>query len=579
MADELKFSVSLEDRISGAAERSSASLKKMSTALNDAKVKLAFYQQQLRRANDLGDIEAHGRLTEQVRKTKDAVFALAEAVGPQFPQPKTEPIARGIFRIVEPVEIARHSIESLGRGFREMGTALKAGEASGVIRGMTESISGLVSSLDILIPGLGQVASAAVKVGGAFAAATVGVAQFAVETALEVRSVNDRLKATFDALGTQGPESGAKTEAMLNRLSLALPQTREQLADYTKTFEGMGITDLGQLRAQIMATASAQAIMGDQGAEAFEHMSRKIRLAVEAGKGLKLGERPLEQLYKMGTNATDVAGRLGLTVNQLRMRLEAGTINATAFGNALESSLLDKGQEPLAAMSRSWDVLKRKGFEIFQHLFDDIDTRPLTDAIQMVLSLGDQGEPSGHAMRKGITAGVNGIIKILGEATIQGTAFFLHLEAKAIRLETRLRPLTHFLERVLWLLGKIDIGAAAVDLAGSAPGPLGAIVNAARLAAGAADIGTMPTRSTAGATAHWKAIQAGTAAPDVEKPSKGILAQVVQTVLAIAAPNAAHALHVGQILIQAPEGVTDAQSLSVTGIGTALERLQLMGAR
>ncbi len=585
MADELKFSVSLEDRVSGAATRAAETMRKFSSALGDARTKLEFFESQLKLATAAGNLEGQQAYGKLVREASAQVYELANAVGPQLNGAMNQSAqamhrhAASIFRIVEPTEVARHAIEAFGKGFREMGTALAAGEAKGVISGVTEAIAGLASALDIIVPGLGQASAAVVKLTGSFAAMAAGAVQAGVETALEVSALNNQLRATFDALGTQGPNSGARTLDMLNRLSATLPQSRERLAEYAKSFEALGFTGLGQLRYQIKATAAAQAIMGDTGAEAYEHMSRKIRLAVEAHQGLKLGERPLEQIYKMGSNATDVAGRLGLTVKQLRMQLEAGTINAQAFGNALSASLVEKGQGPIDAMMRSWDVLKRKGSEVWQHLFDDVDVTPLTNAIAMVIELGNQGEPSGHAMKKGITAGLNGIIHALGEATIEGAAFFLHLEAKAIRLETRLRPITHAIEAIFRFVSSFDLGNLATSIATAGANLAIPGVGSAAQLLGAA---TSPTKPVAGAAARFQsdntAVSAHREPRTIGGMSKASIATVVQIAAATAKP-ADHSVHIGQVNITAPAGVTDAQSVSVTGLGAALERVQLMGAR
>ena len=600
MTDGLKFDVSIQSNIAGIAQRDASVLTKMASALSSAKSQLGFFNAQLAHAKALGDISGKSRYESLARAARDKVFSLGSTLdstggrAPEGGSTASKVVGEHLGAVHQPIEIARHAINELGRGFREFGRSIGQGEFGGAVRGATEALGGLVSTLDLVVPGLGQAARAAVKVGGAFVEMGVQIVQSSVETALEVSAVNNQLRATFDALGTQGPQSGEKTLTMLNSLAAQLPQSREELSKYAKDFEALGFTDLGQLRYQIKATASAQAIMGNEGAEAYEHLSRKIRLAVEAHQGLKLGERPLEAIYKMGSNATDVAGRLGLTVLQLKKRLEAGTIDAQKFGNALSESLIAKGKGPIDALNSSWDVLKEKGAETWRHLFDGVDTKPLTDAIKMVIDLGNQGEPSGRALKSGITSGLNGIIKAIGEAIIVTEVFFLKMEARVIRAEIKLKPLVNIFKA-------IGLAAsAAFDFLEGADAP-GATRRTKRQQA----------HDNERAGGSWKFVTDGIKnnkqfghnvfvpnakaieppkndaskfldfAPEAPKVGsyghiKGGRALGGSSVEKV--DNSQH-VHVGNVNVTAPEGVTDAEKMSVASLGTALERVQLMGAR
>lgn len=384
--------------MSNSAGRASASLITLTSELQHAKSSLSGYQSQLNRAKTLGDIEGYRKYSSLVNEAKRSVFGLAQEV------------------------------DALG------GPAVRSGEG---MRLFTVDIA--------------YVAEAAVKAAEKIADAGIEVVKFA----LEVTNTNKRLEATFTALG-EGDAAGKQTLSMFNELSKTLPQSREQLAEWTKEFQAMGLNDIDTVRAHLVATAGAAAIMGESGAAAYIKLEEKARLASETQKGgsglLKLGEKPLERLYKAGVNVTDIAKKMGVGVRQLAMGLEAGTVNAARFGEALESTLIEKGRGPLDAMMSSLDVLKRKGLETIGHLFDDIDTKPLTDAIQSVIDLGDQGEPSGQTLKEGITTGINGLIRALGYGITQGEIFFLKFEIFAVELEIRFKPLVHLLER-LHILG------------------------------------------------------------------------------------------------------------------------------
>jgi hypothetical protein len=405
---EAHFAVSLEDRVSGAAKSAKVSLDDMGSGFGHAK---------------------HG----------------------------VEDFAGGLIKVHEPIESVRDGLKELRAGLNETVSALRSGEAKGVVEGLANALAGAASMLDAVVPGLGTVASAAIRAGGAVGGFFVGLTQTAVETALEVTEVNEKLVATFDALGAQGPTSGKATLEMLNQLSgpSGLPQARAQLADWTRQLEATGVTDLGELRTQIRATASAQAIMGDSGAAAYEKIREKVAIAVESHTPLKIATKGLTGLYKAGLNITDIADRMGVSTNKLAADLKAGTVDAQAFGNAMTESLLEKGRKPLDAMGNEMGTIKRKAGEIFGHLFDDIETGPLVQAVKGLIYLGDQSEPSGRALKMGLTGAVNSVISALGKAVVEGELFFLRTEALALEAYIAVKPLIHAFETVAGYAGKV----------------------------------------------------------------------------------------------------------------------------
>ena len=318
--DQLKFGITLEDGVSKEAGKAAEALRGLETGL---------------------------------RGTKEA--ATVGTVG-------VEKIATG----------AHHAGESIH------GMSAEAKEAKGVIEGFAEGLGELSPTLTAVRLGaaavgfvLADLAVEAVKSGAE-------IVKSLVETALEVGEVNDKLEATFEALG-KGPGAGKATLTFLNDLAKELPQSREQLAEWTKQFQAIGITDLTQLRGEITAVASAQAIMGDQGAQAYEMIRKRVAAAVEAHQPLKLETRSLQQLYAAGINFNDVAMHMGVSAAVLGAQLKAGTVDAAKFGDALKDSLTEKGKGPLEAMGNELGTLGKKAKETFDHLFDDIDTSSITD--------------------------------------------------------------------------------------------------------------------------------------------------------------------------------------------------------
>jgi hypothetical protein len=259
--------------------------------------------------------------------------------------------------------------------------------------------------------------------------------------ALEIGEVNEKLVATFDALGNDGPESGQRTLDMLNKLSTKLPQSRDQLAEWTKQLEktGVGATGgLGEVQHQLKATAAAEAAFGD--AEGYLKVTGKIQNAVETTGKLTLSTKLFLSTVGGVANAIDVAERLHMTLGELEKGLKAGTIDAQGFGNALSATMIEKGEKPLDAMGNELGTLKTKGKETFGHLFDDIDASPVTDALKTIIDIGDQSEPSGQALKAGFTGAFNAISKMVGEAIVEFGLMFQGIEIAALEAWIALKP-------------------------------------------------------------------------------------------------------------------------------------------
>ena len=422
-----------------------------------------------------------------------------------------------------------------------------------------------------------------------------------MKTALEVGEVNKRLTATFEALGDHAG-AGKETLAFLNELSSELPQSRDQLAKWATQYQALGITDLGELRAQIKATASAQAIGGDEAASAYEHLTQKVHLAVEEHKGLKLGEKTLVQLYKAGINATDIADRLGISTNELGARLKAGTIDAQKFANAMTETLLAKGKGPLEAMSNEVGTLEKKAYEAFSHLFDGIDASPITDAAKNIIGLFNLSTPTGEEMKNGIGGGIQAIVNWLGQMMTEAEITFLNIGTWVLlnkrqildTYEAGKRAVKDFAFELELVVGALEkVWNFSQKMQG---GIVGGVIKLGQ------DIGLAGAGVQAPGAIHPPAGNAlpGTAQAHAEggtvmQPAPGelfasvapgeiILPQRQARELTSTPPaneNGGGGVNVDhlEIHIVAPHGVTDAQSLSITGLSLAFERLQLASGR
>lgn len=549
----LEYKISLEDGVSAPARKGAASTKAMAEALGEAKLALSTYQAQLARVKLIGDIEGYHKYSAAVKEARQEVYHLTDALGP------------------------------LKKESRSVGETLKS-VAEGV--------------------GLERLGEVALETGKRILEGVVDALKEVAVTAFEVVDTNARLEASFEALGGAG--AGKKTLAFVDDLAAKLPQSRKEIAGWVSQFQALGITDLSEIRQQILATASAQAITfasGGQGAEVYTKLAERIHVAVEEHKGLKLADKQLKQLYEAGLNVTDVArayGRetkqAGYDANRLASELKAGTIDAQAFGNALSTTLVEKGHKPLEAMGDDIKVIGQKGLEAFEHFFDGIDTSPLIEAFKSVVSLGDQGEASGAILKQGITGALNEVIKWLAEGVTQAELFFLDLEIGAVKSGVTLQTVRDVLGDVSSAL-KTAFGYAedlygALKSVGSAVGAVNDFLDPAGTklrelqgeeSARSARAASVKAEGHAGGGLVQPA--SGEAFASVA-PGEFILPRRIVDLLRQSDAGNDNAgggggVQIGElhVHIDAKEGVTGATELSASGISTALEKLMLASGR
>lgn len=352
-----------------------------------------------------------------------------------------------IDQVSGPADRMAQSVEGLGSTVQQL--------AKGNIDGATSSLSGMAEGLDAVIPGLGTLAGIALGAAGAIAGLVAAGAAFALQASEQKR----QLISTYDALlGYAG--AGEQADNMLSDLSRSLPQTKDQLAAWGKQFAAMGVTDLGALQGQLKATASAQALMGDQGASAYTNLSKKIQESILAHQGLKVSDKQLQSLATTGVNVADVAKQMSMTTEQLRQGLAKGTIDANKFGNALQESLIAKGQKPLEAMSLGMGSQLAHLKQNFGAMFEDVDPSPFLGAMKDLLSVFDQNTASGRTMKAAVTGFFNGVFSIASKVLPYLKKFFLDLVIAGLKIYISLKPSIAAFKQLFAGKGSGDLFAA-----------------------------------------------------------------------------------------------------------------------
>lgn len=381
----------------------------------------------------------------------------------------------GIIKTVEPVEILKDSFKDLRAGFTEVGTALKAGELKGV-SGITEALGGIASTLDLVLPGLGQFASAAIHAFGSVAGSVVGLVQEMAKMSIEATQAKASLIETFGAL-EGGIADGRATEEMFSELSQKIGVTESTLVGFGQKFVAMGIESEDALRKITLAAVSAQAIMRDPAAgDAFATLAKKIQLASDTGHGLKIPLKGLGSLASMGVRVDDVAKRMGLSSHDLSEQLKKGTASAKLFGDALQDALIEKGQGPLKRMAFGMDNLKKMFGQSIEEMFEDMGhaVDPFMAQVKSLLGIFSQSTATGKVMKGAITQAFTAIFGVATRVVPVIKHFFQDMIIWSLKSYIFIRQHWTEIRPVLAMVG-VTLGVIAVAF-GAVAVVVGAVV-------------------------------------------------------------------------------------------------------
>lgn len=327
--------------------------------------------------------------------------------------------------------------DEFGRFTKAADTAGGAAEdAGGSMGGLQEELAEMTGGLSVAIEALGAFAL------GAGAAVVAGAM-----LAIEMSDAREDAEALFDALGA-GVSNGKEAIAMFDRLGEKIGKTRGELSKWAQSYEALGITDLDQLESKLTATASAQAMMGDKGAAAFEKLTKKIQTAAQTGQALKIPVKGLGSLADVGLQVDDVAKQLGITTEQLASQLKAGTVDATKFGAALDKAVTAKGAGPLANNVNDLSTSIAKAKEYFGQLFEDVDPGPFLAEVKDLIGIFSKGNASGKAMSTAITGYFNILFKQAAKVVPIIKHFLLDMVIWGLKAYIGLKPIVKGLQDI-----------------------------------------------------------------------------------------------------------------------------------
>jgi len=318
------------------------------------------------------------------------------------------------------------------RGFQKSSKdidMLKAaiGQVPKATDGMDSGLSGLLGKLT----GLGEMGPAAFAEIGLAAYAAIGAVVVAgAALALQASGLRAQLVATFDSLGG-GAGAGEKVVGMLNELAGRLPQTRAQLADWAKTLMAAGVS-ASAVPGKLEAIASAQAMMGTEGADKLAAAMAKLETKGEIGKAFKMGDLT-KLIAGTGVAAKDVTA-------QLKAMGVTGAATNEQVSKALELAAIGKGKGALANMAGSLGSMGDKFKENISMLFEGVDVKPFTAGLKSVLDLFSQSTASGKAMKLIVTATFNAIFAVASAVFPVIKSMILNLVIVALRIYIAMKP-------------------------------------------------------------------------------------------------------------------------------------------
>ena len=381
--------IRLDDQVSAGANSAARSVADLAKELDAAQGQFARARGQLGLAKAVGDKAAVDKYGQSVKSLAAQLFVLRE-------------------------QGARSSAEL--RKLQGAGGADTGAGAGGLLdlADAASQVSALTGSAGTAAAGLAAITAAAV----AASTAVLGLGAAFVKLGTDADAANQQLRTSLGVFsGGHGKEVLDIVDAMRTRL----PQSRDQLAEWVKTLQTAGVTDLGVLQQKTYALAATQVQMGETGTAAYISLQDKIqavgfaqRRAAEMGLpfigGLSMTQDELRGLSKLGVRYEDVAQQMGVSTAVLTRQFAIGRVDARQFGSALDQLLAKRGQGDIEAKLLTLPAVVERAREGFTRLFDSIDFKPVIAAAQRFLDLFNDQTETGKTFAE--------LFKVIGDRVV-----------------------------------------------------------------------------------------------------------------------------------------------------------------
>lgn len=312
-------------------------------------------------------------------------------------------------------------VGGLARGALGTARQLFSLDFAGAITGVADKVAGAMQMVDMAVPGLGTALAALTGVIGTVVGGIVGGIKSLMGFAMACAEGRERTITLYNALA-DGQATGEEVAGMIGKLADKIGWTGGMLKPFAKELMAMGHRTLPDLRRELVAVASAQALMGEEGGGAYMALAKKIEIAVEGGNKLKLSSKALgRELASVGLSLGDVAGVMGMSGEKLAKALKAGTVEADKVGEAIRNTVTQKGKGALEQFRNSLDGIGNRFHTLISRLFSKVDVKPFLNALNEIVDAFGLSTKSGQ----GMVSTLNGFFVFAGDAVKWLTLAFL----------------------------------------------------------------------------------------------------------------------------------------------------------
>ena len=194
-------------------------------------------------------------------------------------------------------------------------------------------------------------------------------------------------------------------------VSVKLGLNKEDTLKRAKELAGVGFRG-AEISVIIGAVADVKAGLGDEKANAFQKIFEKLK------SGKLFNQEVINQLAEAGINSDAVIARLakdlGISVNKVKEKLKAGTIDVGKGINALVAAAKDQTGSAAIGAANTVPALLTSLKTQFESLFDDVDLSSVKGAISSLLNV--LSGPEGLKFKAAVNTLFGTLFKVLGAA-------------------------------------------------------------------------------------------------------------------------------------------------------------------
>lgn len=257
-------------------------------------------------------------------------------------------------------------------------------------------------------------------------------------------------------------KAGEEVYEKIRQIARLLPQGNEQIQALSRKLIVAGVSNDEALAESIKSIATLQAVGLEGGAKKIE------KLITKAAQGEKFSVNE-KTLIGTGIHIADlyanIAGRLGVGVDQVKTLLKQGKVNAETGIDALNDVVSEKFGKLADGKVFTFGALKQKLHDNLASLFDGIDFKPLLGALKNVVDLFDKGSDSGSVFAGGIKAGIQGVVDWVAAKVPYLEILFYKIATAGVEFYIALRPGLAALDRAF---GGGDKASSWADSIGNA---------------------------------------------------------------------------------------------------------------